>query len=71
MSRWRTSGESGSSRTSTPSGPSASPTALATAEAAPMVPPSAMPLKPLTVTGGGVSECTTSTDGSSIVVGRR
>ena len=53
-SGWYTrSGVSGSSRTSTPSAARASATAFATAAIAPIVPPSAMPLNPLTLTPGG------------------
>src|SRR5262249_36476046 len=69
MRRWTRSGGSGRSRTSRPSGASASATALAMAAVEPMVPPSAIPLKPVTLVAGGVSMWMMSIGGTSIVPG--
>ncbi len=65
------SGVNGSSWTSMPRGTSASATAFATAAVDPIVPPSAMPLKPLTLTAGGVSMWMTSIGGTSVLPGIR
>src|SRR6185503_2878548 len=58
----RCSGRMGSAVTATPSGATASATALAMAAGAPMVPPSPMPLYPPGVSGEGVSRWPMSND---------
>src|SRR5438477_8477127 len=56
---WMTEGVSGVAVILTPSGRSASATAFATAAGAPIVPPSAMPLKPPGTVRSGDSRCST------------
>src|SRR5690606_1581182 len=65
------SGVIGTSSTNTPSGRSASLTALATAVGAMSRPPSPAPLTPYSVNGEGVSWCSSTMSGTSCIVGSR